>query len=207
MGFGPDGQPLTTNLADYLLVTATEMPPMQFSHRELPTPLNPLGVKGVGESGVIPLPAAIASAVEDALSPFEFRIRNIPIKPDALYAPAKPTRDVAPLIPAKAGIQILALGPRFRGDERNSALSFLASWPGMTNGCASCSARLLGRAHLRKSLNASSRRFSASSRIGRGVAKLMRSQVAPPGPNCSPGLTKMRACLTLAATSSGVGRF
>jgi carbon-monoxide dehydrogenase large subunit len=86
MGFGPDGQPLTTNLADYLLVTATEMPPMQFSHRESPTPLNPLGVKGVGESGVIPLPAAIASAVEDALSPFGVRIRNIPIKPDALYA-------------------------------------------------------------------------------------------------------------------------
>ena len=86
MGFGPDGQPLTTNLADYLLVTATEMPPMQFSHRESPTPLNPLGVKGVGESGVIPLPAAIASAVEDALSPFGVRIRNIPIKPDALYS-------------------------------------------------------------------------------------------------------------------------
>jgi carbon-monoxide dehydrogenase large subunit len=86
MGFGPDGQPLTTNLADYLLVTAAEMPPMQLAHRESPTPLNPLGVKGVGESGVIPLPAAIASAVEDALSPFGVRIRNIPIKPDALYA-------------------------------------------------------------------------------------------------------------------------
>jgi carbon-monoxide dehydrogenase large subunit len=86
MGFGPDGQPLTTNLADYLLVTATEMPPMEIAHKESPTPLNPLGVKGVGESGVIPLPAAIASAVEDALSPFNVRVRQIPIRPGALYA-------------------------------------------------------------------------------------------------------------------------
>jgi aerobic carbon-monoxide dehydrogenase large subunit len=86
MGFGADGQPLTTNLADYLLVTSTEMPPMELAHKESPTPLNPLGVKGVGESGVIPLPAAIASAVEDALSPFNVRIEQIPIKPGALFA-------------------------------------------------------------------------------------------------------------------------
>ena len=46
---------------------------------------------------------------------------------------------------------------------------------------------------MRKSANASSNRESASSRIGRGVAKLKRSQVSPPGPNCSPGLAKMRA--------------
>jgi carbon-monoxide dehydrogenase large subunit len=77
---------LTTNLADYLLVTSTEMPPMEIAHKESPTPLNPLGVKGVGESGVIPLPAAIASAVEDALSPFGVRIAQIPIKPGALFA-------------------------------------------------------------------------------------------------------------------------
>jgi aerobic carbon-monoxide dehydrogenase large subunit len=86
MGFGADGQPLTTNLADYLLVTSTEMPPVEIAHKESPTPLNPLGVKGVGESGVIPLPAAIASAVEDALSPFNVRIRQVPIKPGVLFA-------------------------------------------------------------------------------------------------------------------------
>ena len=56
--------------------------------------------------------------------------------------------------------------------------------------------------YVRRSLKASSRRSSASLRIGRGVAKLKRSQVSPPGPNCSPGLAKMRArSLTLAATS------
>jgi hypothetical protein len=48
-------------------------------------PLNPLGVKGVGESGVIPLPAAIASAIEDALSSFDVRIDQIPIKPGYLF--------------------------------------------------------------------------------------------------------------------------
>jgi aerobic carbon-monoxide dehydrogenase large subunit len=84
MGYGDDGQPLTTNLADYLLMTSTEMPPIDLIHRESPTPLNPLGAKGVGESGVMPIPAAIASAVEDALSPFGIRIRQIPIRPGDL---------------------------------------------------------------------------------------------------------------------------
>ena len=86
MGYGDDGQPLTTNLADYLLVTSTGMPPITLRHHESPTPLNPLGVKGVGESGAIPIPAAIASAVEDALSPFNIRIRQVPIRPNDLAA-------------------------------------------------------------------------------------------------------------------------
>jgi len=84
MGYGEDAQPLTTNLADYLLPTSTEMPQITIGHRETPTPLNPLGVKGVGESGVLPIPAAIASAVEDALSPFGIRIRQVPIRPTYL---------------------------------------------------------------------------------------------------------------------------
>ncbi|HEY2756053.1 MAG TPA: xanthine dehydrogenase family protein molybdopterin-binding subunit [Pseudolabrys sp.] len=84
MGYSDDGQPVTTNLADYLLITATEMPKIELGHRESPTPLNPLGVKGVGESGVIPIPAAIASAVEDALSPFGIRIRQFPLRPNDL---------------------------------------------------------------------------------------------------------------------------
>jgi carbon-monoxide dehydrogenase large subunit len=86
MGYGDDGQPLTTNFADYLLMTSSEMPAISLSHRESPTPLNPLGVKGVGESGVMPIPAAIASAVEDALSPFGVRITQVPIRPNDLAA-------------------------------------------------------------------------------------------------------------------------
>jgi len=90
MGYGDDGQPTTTTLADYLLVTATDMPPIELGHRESPTPLNPLGVKGVGESGVLPIPAAIASAVEDALSPFGIRIRQFPLRPSDLAAMLSP---------------------------------------------------------------------------------------------------------------------
>lgn len=86
MGFGDDGQPLTTNLADYLLVSATELPRIEIIHRESPTDLNPLGVKGVGESGVIPTPAAIISAIEDALSPFGVRLSQAPVRPSDIVA-------------------------------------------------------------------------------------------------------------------------
>jgi carbon-monoxide dehydrogenase large subunit len=84
MGYDDQGQPLTTTLADYLLVTMSEMPVLDLGRRETPTPLNPLGVKGIGESGVLPIPAAIASAVEDALSPFGVQIRQFPIRPKDL---------------------------------------------------------------------------------------------------------------------------
>jgi len=86
MGYDEDGQPLTTTLADYLLVTASDMPKLELDHMETPTPLNPLGVKGIGESGVLPIPAAIASAVEDALSPFGARVCQFPIRPSDIYA-------------------------------------------------------------------------------------------------------------------------
>jgi carbon-monoxide dehydrogenase large subunit len=84
MGYDEQGQPLTTTLADYLLVTMSEMPELNLCHRETPTPLNPLGVKGIGESGVLPIPAAVASAVEDALLPFGIRIRQCPTRPKDL---------------------------------------------------------------------------------------------------------------------------
>ena len=86
MGYGEDGQPQTTTFADYLLVTATEMPRFELGHRESPTPLNPLGVKGVGESGVIAIPAAIASAIDNAVAEFGVRVSQFPIRPLELAA-------------------------------------------------------------------------------------------------------------------------
>ena len=86
MGYDENAQPVTTNLGEYLLVTSTEMPRMELFHRETPTPINPLGVKGVGECGVIPMTPAIMSALEDALSPFDVRINQTPISPAQLYA-------------------------------------------------------------------------------------------------------------------------
>ena len=86
MRYDEDAQPLSTTLADYLLVTATEMPPVRLLHLHSPTPLNPLGIKGVGEAGVIPVPAAVASAVEDALRPFGARVRHVPLSPVDIVA-------------------------------------------------------------------------------------------------------------------------
>jgi carbon-monoxide dehydrogenase large subunit len=84
MGYDADGQPVTTNFADYLLPTATELPRFETLYKETPSPHNPLGVKGVGEIGVIPAPAAVISAVEDALSPFGVQIAQMPITPHKL---------------------------------------------------------------------------------------------------------------------------
>jgi aerobic carbon-monoxide dehydrogenase large subunit len=81
MGYDENAQPVTTNLGEYLLVNATEMPPVEIIHQESPSPLNPLGVKGVGECGVVPAPAAIMSAIEDALSPFGVRVTRTPLFP------------------------------------------------------------------------------------------------------------------------------
>jgi carbon-monoxide dehydrogenase large subunit len=85
MAYDEDAQPITTTLADYLLVTAAEMPELVLGHHETPTNLNPLGVKGIGESGVIPIPAAIVSATEDALSPFGVKLNQFPIRPRDLF--------------------------------------------------------------------------------------------------------------------------
>ncbi len=81
MRFDEQGQPVTATLADYLLVTAAEMPKITLVHHETPTPNNPLGVKGVGESGVIPMAACIISAVEDALRIYNVAIQRCPIAP------------------------------------------------------------------------------------------------------------------------------
>ena len=86
MGFDDNCQPTTTNLGEYLLITATEMPRVDVLHRESPSPLNPLGVKGVGECGVVPTAAAIVSAIEDALAPFGVRIAQTPIRPAEIIA-------------------------------------------------------------------------------------------------------------------------
>jgi carbon-monoxide dehydrogenase large subunit len=81
MGYDAAGQPVTTTFADYLLPTATEVPMLETLYKETPSPLNPLGVKGVGEAGTIPAAAALISAVEDALSPFNVRIGHFPLTP------------------------------------------------------------------------------------------------------------------------------
>ena len=61
--------------------TAVEIPPVRLAHLETPSPTNPLGLKGLGEGGAIPGPAAIANAVEDALRPYGAVVRRTPLSP------------------------------------------------------------------------------------------------------------------------------
>jgi carbon-monoxide dehydrogenase large subunit len=84
MIFNEAGEPLTTTLADYLLPTLDVVPSVRLIHVESPTPLNPLGVKGVGEAGVLPAAGAIVSAIEDALRPFGIHISHAPVRPQDL---------------------------------------------------------------------------------------------------------------------------
>jgi CO/xanthine dehydrogenase Mo-binding subunit len=75
------GQPQTTSFMDFRLPTVDDIPEIVLDHVETPSPLNPLGVKGTGEAGIIPASAVVAEAVEDALSPFGIRVDEMPLLP------------------------------------------------------------------------------------------------------------------------------
>jgi carbon-monoxide dehydrogenase large subunit len=77
---------MSASLADYLLPTACDVPPIVLGHQESPTPRNPLGVKGIGEGGAIGPPAAIGNAVEDALRPFGVTVDATPLSPERVLA-------------------------------------------------------------------------------------------------------------------------
>ena len=81
--YDDDGQLLNASFMDFLMPTAFEVPDIEIEHLETPSPLNPLGVKGVGEAGVIPGSAAIAEAIEDAEG---ITITRMPISPSELFA-------------------------------------------------------------------------------------------------------------------------
>ncbi len=83
--YDEEGQPIAATFMDYLIPTATEIPTIAVDHVETPSPLSPLGIKGAGEAGVIPVPALFASAIDDALSPFKIRIREMPLHPCRLH--------------------------------------------------------------------------------------------------------------------------
>jgi aerobic carbon-monoxide dehydrogenase large subunit len=82
MVYDDAGQLLNASFMDFLMPYATEVPVVETDHQETPSPLNPLGIKGAGEAGVIPTSAAIAAAVEDAEG---IPIRRMPISPSELF--------------------------------------------------------------------------------------------------------------------------
>ncbi|MFL5701453.1 MAG: aerobic carbon-monoxide dehydrogenase large subunit [Ktedonobacteraceae bacterium] len=83
--YNEDGQIINASFMDYLLPTAAEVPPIAVDHVETPSPLSPLGMKGAGEAGVIPVPALFASAIDDALADFGLRVLEMPLHPCRLH--------------------------------------------------------------------------------------------------------------------------
>ena len=83
--YAPDGQLITGTLLDYAVPRAGCIPELEFDRTETPTPRNPLGAKGVGESATIGTPAAIANAVVDALRPLGVQHVELPITPQQVW--------------------------------------------------------------------------------------------------------------------------
>lgn len=82
--YDEQAQLLTASFMDYLMPTAMEVGPITHDHVESHSPNNPLGAKGSGESGVIPVPAAVARAIEDALGG-RMRISKLPVRPEEIW--------------------------------------------------------------------------------------------------------------------------
>ncbi len=82
MVYDESGQLLNASFMDFLMPYATEVPVIEADHMETPSPLNPLGIKGAGEAGVIPGSAVIAAAIEDAEG---IRVSRMPISPSELF--------------------------------------------------------------------------------------------------------------------------
>lgn len=86
MPFSETGQPMASTLADYHLPVAADIPDIRIIHMETPSPLSYFGQKGIGESGAIGPPAAIANAVNDALSALGAEVTQIPMTPERILA-------------------------------------------------------------------------------------------------------------------------
>jgi 2-furoyl-CoA dehydrogenase large subunit len=83
--YGPEGQLLTLTLLDYGKSTTLETPHVEVEHYPIPDPYTTLGQKAAGEGAAIPSPAAIAGAIEDALSAFGVKVRHLPLSPEKVW--------------------------------------------------------------------------------------------------------------------------
>ena len=82
--YGDDGQPLSASFMDYLVPTSMEVPDVEVIHLATPSKFTPAGIKGMGESSMISVPAAIVNAVNDALSPLGVHLTRYPLSPDRI---------------------------------------------------------------------------------------------------------------------------
>jgi carbon-monoxide dehydrogenase large subunit len=93
MCYDDQGNPITSNLADYAFVSAVELPSFETHPMETPTPLNPLGAKGIGESGTIGSTPAVQNAVVDAVSHLGVRHIDMPTTPIRVWSAIKEARE------------------------------------------------------------------------------------------------------------------
>ena len=83
--FDGHGNPLTSTFADYGVISAAELPSFEVLMMETPTPLNPLGAKGIGESGTVGITPAVQNAVVDAVSHLGVRHIDLPLSPERVW--------------------------------------------------------------------------------------------------------------------------
>ncbi len=83
--YDENGQLLTSSLMNYAIPRAEDLPRLQLARTETPTPVNPLGAKGVGETGTIGSTPAVVNAVVDALEPFGVTHIDMPLKPEKIW--------------------------------------------------------------------------------------------------------------------------
>ena len=83
--YDADGNMLTGSLLDYLLPTAADLPSFDLSRTVTPTPVNPMGVKGIGEAGTIGSAHTIVNAVVDALTPMGVKHIDMPVRPKKVW--------------------------------------------------------------------------------------------------------------------------
>jgi carbon-monoxide dehydrogenase large subunit len=89
-----DGNLRTANLAEYLVPSAAELPDIEVHTRPIPSPVNPLGAKGIGQAGAIGAPPAVQNAVLDALAHLGVRHLDLPLSPERVW---RAIRDAAPV--------------------------------------------------------------------------------------------------------------
>jgi carbon-monoxide dehydrogenase large subunit len=92
MVYDEQGTPLTSTLATYLMPSAAELPTFETAHTETPTPLNPLGAKGIGESATVGSTPAVQNAVIDALSHLGVRHIDLPLRPERVLGALREAR-------------------------------------------------------------------------------------------------------------------
>jgi len=84
--YDDNGQLLNGSFMDYLIPRSTDMPRrIEIGHEVTPSRLNPLGTKGAGEAGAIPVPSLFAQAVEDALYDYDLEVLEMPLSPNRLF--------------------------------------------------------------------------------------------------------------------------